>query len=77
MATELSSLKESISSPAQLLRRLEQHDYLHSRSDDHREWTAGRQDWDEIKQGAETVPNGREIMTHYLKARNLAYYGHE
>jgi len=76
MATESSSSKALIESPVQLLKRLEQHDWGYSRSDDHREWKAGKQDWDEIVAGAKSVPNGEQIMEHYVLARNLADYGH-
>lgn len=76
MATESSSRKGKIESPAQLLRRLEEHDWLHSRSDDHREWKAGKRDWDAIQQGAIDVSNGAIILKHYVIARNYAYYGH-
>ena len=77
MATESSSLKGKIESPVQLLKRLEQHDWGYSRSDDHREWKAGKQDWEEIQHGATSVPNGAAILKHYAAAWNLANYGHE
>jgi len=77
MATESSSRKGVPENPVQLLRRLEQHDWNYSRSDDHREWRAGRDDWDEIMTGVKSVPNGKAIFTMYFAARNLAYYGHE
>lgn len=77
MVTESSSLKGEIKTPVELLKRLEQHDWGHSRSDDIREWKVGKQDWDEIVAGAKSVPNGEQIMEHYVLARNLADYGHE
>ncbi len=76
MVTESSSLRGRIETPVQLLQRLERHDWLHSRSDDHREWRAGKQDWEQIQQGAIDVSNGEIIMKHYLLARSYAYYGH-
>lgn len=77
MATESSSLKGKIDTPVQLLQRLEQHDWEYSRSDDIREWKAGRSDWEQIADGIKSVPNGMAVYKHYVTARNLAYYGHE
>ena len=77
MGTESSSSRGKIESPVQLLKRLEQHDWGYSRSDDHREWKAGKQDWEQIKQGMESVSNGVAIFGHYTAAWNLANYGHE
>lgn len=77
MVTESSSLKGAIESPVQLLRRLEKHNWDHTRSGDNREWILGKIDWDEIKRGIESVPNGVAILEHYVAARSLAYYGHE
>ena len=77
MATESSSRKGVPENPVQLLRRLEQHDWNYSRTDDHREWKTGTHDWDEIMEGIKSVPNGARIAKHYIRARNLAYYGHE
>jgi hypothetical protein len=77
MATESSSQKGRIETSVQLLRRLEQHDWEHSRSDEYHEWRSGRDDWDEIKAGARSVPNGAIITKHYQIARKYAYYGHE
>ena len=76
MATESSSRRGVPENPVQLLKRLEQHDWHYARSDDIREWKAGKQDWDEIVAGAKSVPNGEQIMEHYVLARNLADYGH-
>lgn len=77
MATESSSLKGTIQSPAQLLKRLEQHDYDSQRGSDAQTWSAGIDDWDAITLGAKSVPHGASILRHYLAARSLVEYGHE
>ena len=77
MATESFSSKGPIESSAQLLRRLEDHDWYHAMSDDHRVWKAGKQDWDEITEGTKSVPNGAAIKKHYVAAWSLVNYGHE
>lgn len=77
MVTASSWPRGKIESPAQLLKRLEQHDWYYAMSDDHRHWTAGRDNWDEILEGSREVPNGAAILKHYAAAWNLVNYGHE
>lgn len=69
--------KGPVTTPVQLLRRLEQHDWLYAMSDDHRSWQRGNDDWEEITAGAKIVPNGAAILKNYVAARNLANYGHK
>lgn len=77
MAKELSSQTGVIATSKQLLKRLEQHDYNSQSNVNAQIWRAGIDDWDEIRKGAESVPNGADIMKHYMAARSLVEYGHE
>lgn len=77
MAKESSSSKGAVENPLQLLRRLEEHDYHHVTESDTQRWADGKEDWTQIKQGVNLLPNGQAILDHYIAARMLATYGHE
>lgn len=77
MVTQSSSSKDPITSPAQLLQRLQKHDWLHDRADDFDSYRRGREDIEEIRAAARELLNGKAIYKHYVAAHNLAYYGHE
>ena len=77
MEQKPSLLPEKINSPQSLLDALNAHDWWYAKSDDHREWSRGKTDWERIVRSTKTIPNGDRILRLFSKIRSLIDFGHE